>query len=297
MPVLRPRSVLVSLVSLFVLSAGCGDDKGGGEGSSSGATPATEASASEASASEASATAASATDSATSEPTGDPTADPTAAPDGMYCVDECSGDADCKEQGMDFGFKCVDKRCTVEASGGGCADDFDCQVQLSGWSTVCAAQADCSGGVCVDIGGEGRCALAPSDVVMCAVFSQVEVSIPRFPEGDDVTVCSNTDYECSADGVCTDPCTADADCTQFTGYPKCNLGTGVCECGGDDDCALLNAPAQSVCHAGFCGCGSDGDCAGVNSDVCNPGGLCGCSSASACTQPGFDGTTQVCTAL
>ncbi len=287
MPTLCLRSARRFFVSMLVIAAACGDDKGGTDGSTSNATPATEGTGD-------TPTEASGSSGMTSEPTGDPTADPTSAPGGMYCQDECSADADCVAMGMNFGFKCVDKRCAAEASGGGCSDDLDCQVQLSGWAMSCAAQTDCAGQVCIDIGGEGRCAVAPSDAVMCEVFNQKEIMFPRFPEGDQVPVCSNTDYTCEDGGVCENPCESDADCTQITGYPVCNVGTGLCECGSDDDCALLDRPAASVCQNGFCGCGTDADCAGTNTDVCNEGGLCGCSSATVCTQAGFDGTTPVC---
>ncbi len=277
---LRLRSLAPIVVSMLVMSVGCGDDKGDTDGSTDGSGTA------------GSATEGSTTDSPTTEPTGDPTA----APEGMYCQDACEVDADCQEQGMDFGFKCALQRCKPEATDG-CMDDLDCQVQLSGWSTVCATQADCPGQVCIDVGGAGRCATPPSDFVMCTTFNQVEVSLARFPEGDPVTVCSNTDYECGADGACVNPCMSDADCTQSAGFPVCNVGTGICECGGDDDCGMLGVPALSVCHAGVCGCGTDADCTGMNIDVCNENGACGCSSAAVCTQPGFDGTTPVCEGL
>lgn len=283
MSAFRLQSVRPFLVSMVLVATACGDDKGGEEGSTSNSSPATDG------------TGNSPTESTPTEGTGgDPTNDPTAAPGGSYCQDVCSEDADCFTMGMDFGFKCVEQRCTFAGESEGCTDDFSCQVQLSGWTMNCASAGDCPGQVCVDIGGEGRCATEPSDLIMCEIFSQKEAMLPRFPEGDQVTVCSNTDYECGDEGQCENPCESDADCAQITGYPKCNVGTGVCECAGDDDCAKIGSPAASVCQSGFCGCGVDADCAGTNTDVCNDGGLCGCSSVMACTQKGFDGTTPVC---
>lgn len=270
---------ILSLVSTLVIAAACGDDKGGTDGSSS-----------------ATATDTAGTDSPTSTPTSDPTADPTAGPAGSFCQEECSVDADCMEMGMDLGFTCSEGRCTSDS--GKCTGDIDCQVQLSGWVTTCAAQAECPGQVCIDIGGgQGRCATPPSDFIMCETLMQKEIQAPPIEGGADVTVCANTDYTCK-DSVCQNPCESDTDCSMLPGFPHCDTGTGACQCTSDEDCKATNSPVSSVCHDGFCGCGKDEDCAGAtNADVCTASGFCGCSDATVCTTKAFEGTKLVCEGL
>lgn len=276
------------MVVALMLAGACGDDKGGAtEASMSGETPATEASAS---ATQASATGAG-TDAAT-EPTGAATDDPTGGGGAMFCQEECSVDADCKENGDDFGFKCVDKRCTVEIEK--CTGELDCQAQASAWTMPCASSADCGTQVCIEVEGEGRCALVPSDVIMCDVYGFAEVTRPSFPEAQDVTVCAAVGYECRPEGYCFNPCESDTDCENVTGFPKCDVGAGTCGCSSDDDCKVLMQPSRSTCHDGVCGCGKDADCEGAGGDLCLDGGLCGCSSADACTNKSFDGTVVLC---
>jgi hypothetical protein len=245
----------------------------------------------------------------------DPTnsTDPTGDPSGMFCAEHCAADGDCTLMGMDLGYTCKEGVCA-----GGCTDDASCVVQFSGWITDCAAQAECPGQVCIDIGGGvGKCATPPSDFVMCEAFMQVEVMFPAIEGGMDLTVCANTSYTCNADsGQCENPCNDNTECMLNVAHPSCNTDTGICECTADSDCMGAMLPGYVKCNAGVCGCGADADCAGVasgtkctaqgfcgcasdaectaaNGDTCYDG-LCGCSSDATCTAKVFDGTSQMC---
>jgi len=203
-------------------------------------------------------------------------------PDGMFCIEECSADADCQLQGADQGYTCTDGRCTAA----GCSGDIQCQVPGAAFQP-CASQDECVGQACIDIGGgEGGCA-PTNDLVSCADIGQEEVQATLI-EGGDITVCGSANASCS-DGACVDPCTSDDDCSLFPENPVCNNGTCTCT---DASCT---DPDRPVCTSiGFCGCGEDSHCEAANGDVCNDG-FCGCSDVSACSgMTTFDGTTQIC---
>lgn len=299
-----PRSLLLAC---FLLPA-CGDDKGDDTTATDGtsnATPATPASGTDTM--DVPTTGGTDTtvdpsgdpstdpsgDPGTTNPTVDPTEDPTAG-DGQFCIEECAADGDCTVQGgMDIGLVCTDGRCTGDA--GGCADDAECVALFSGWAVDCVDQAGCPGQVCIDIGGGvGKCATAPSDFLMCETILLEEVMFPAIEGGMDLTVCANPNATCNDDGVCIDPCKADADCPNAP-YTKCNLDTGACNCSDDAACMASNANTPACTANGFCGCAEDANCtASMLGDVCNDGS-CGCSDVSACTGTKvFDNTMFVC---
>lgn len=228
----------------------------------------------------------------TTDPTTETTETTSEPSSGMFCIEECAGDADCTVNGMDIGLTCQDGLCA--GSAGGCTEDQECVAQFSGWVTECADQAGCPGQVCIDVGGGvGRCATPPSDFVMCETFMQSEIMMPVIEGGMEVAVCANTDFECR-DNACINPCSSDDECANIPGLPKCNTGTGQCECSSDDDCAASGVEGFAVCKTTYCGCGSDADCANSpNADVCNDG-ACGCSSSDVCETKAFDGTSISC---
>lgn len=248
--------------------------------------------------------------------TSDPTAttDPTGG-DGMFCVDHCVEDADCTQDGLDLGLKCVDTVCKTPP----CAGDSACTALFSGW-TSCAAQADCTPGqVCIDYGGDtGGCALQEGMGFMCdLVPGFAAVMLPPIEGGEPLTVCGNTAYTCNMDsGLCENPCEDNSECVSPSA-PMCNTDTGACECAADTDCETIMSPEYSKCtDKGFCGCGSDADCANsllgpvcTSAGVCGCGsdadctgeggskcyeGFCGCASGDECTMPSYDGTMQSC---
>jgi len=293
-----PRSLLLAC---FLLPA-CGDDKGDdttatdGTSNATPATPATPASASD--------TMDVPTTGGT-DPSGDPSTDPSGDPststdpttgtvdptagDGMYCQEACNVDEDCFVGGVDSTLDCVDNRCTGEPPPG-CTDDGQCVATFSGWALDCAAQADCPGQVCIDIGGGvGKCAFS-SDMIPCTPPA-VDAMYPAIEGGMDFAVCANQDYTCGDSGQCENPCESDGDCV-VPGYGKCYVDTGICGCASDADCS---GDSPKCTDRGFCGCAEDANCTAAGTgDVCNDGS-CGCSAASACTgTPVFDNTMYVC---
>jgi hypothetical protein len=175
----------------------------------------------------------------------------------------------------------------------GCTSDDTCVAMFSGWTEGCTADGDCTvpTSVCIDVGGEGRCALPPVTGVGC-VGGTMEAMYPNIDGGGDETVCANTAYECRG-GTCVDPCEDDDACSAIPGRPVCDTGTGECECADDAHCA--DVPGASVCVDGQCRCAGDGDCSDVdNANTCFDG-FCGCSDVSVCMgDTAFDGTTFVC---
>lgn len=215
---------------------------------------------------------------------------------GMFCVEQCQGDADCLIDGADQGYKCVDKVCQSDGGvGGTCTGDAECVALFSGWAVACQDDSGCPGQVCIDVGGEGRCATPPSDFLMCETIGMTETDVMTFPGGQTVTVCANTGAECGDAGYCVDPCKSDDDCMNFpAGFQHCNVGTGVCGCASDAEC--VGVDNASVCVEGYCQCASDADCtASGYADVCYDG-YCGCSSAAVCGEypTVFDGTMVGC---
>ncbi|MDC0672659.1 hypothetical protein [Nannocystis radixulma] len=313
--------VLPLFLALCAAPLACGDDKGGDTETSGVATQGTQTQATMASqtmgpttddtdagtATEAGTdTAASdtaATDTAATETTVAPTTtmpppttteDPTGAGSGQFCQEACAGDADCLIGGVDMGYTCQDNRCQNAASK--CSADTQCNALFSGWVMDCAAQADCMMGyACVDIGdGVGKCAITPSDFIMCETLTMEEMMLDAIEGGMQITVCGKTGAKCDNE-VCIDPCEANTDCPAQGGHPMCNVDTGRCECGSDADCAATGLSQFAVCNNGVCGCGQDSDCAGtMYSDKCFEGS-CGCSSVDVCANPNvFDGTMKAC---
>ncbi|MEX1364523.1 MAG: hypothetical protein AB1Z98_15460 [Nannocystaceae bacterium] len=223
------------------------------------------------------------------------------APSGGFCLHQCEADGDCTVGGMDVGLTCQDNFCTGEAPDA-CADDDECIALFSGWSAgmACTAgggECDALMQICLDVGGEGRCASGPSEFFMCETAGLDEIMTTDI-DGNDVTVCGNASAQCGDNGVCFDPCTSDDDCLGEAA-PVCNTGTGTCECGEDSHCETLGLPALSVCNGGTCGCGADENCVdGEAGDVCNDG-LCGCSGDMACdgVDNAFDGGAISCVNL
>lgn len=212
---------------------------------------------------------------------------------GMYCTEQCQVDADCLIDGADNGFKCVSSYCQKDV-GGLCTGDAECVALLSGWVLACNNDNECPGQICIDDGGKGVCANAPSDFLMCDQLGMDEVQAKAYPGGESVTACANSNAKCDS-GVCVDPCASDADCANFPdGYKHCNVGTGLCGCASDSECAgVIDA---SVCVDGLCRCASDADCTSLPyADACYDG-FCGCSSGAACNDypPTFDGTKVGC---
>lgn len=291
------RNYVISMVVLGALAfvPACGDDKGDTSDSAATTTQGTTTNPG---------TTSGATDQATGEPTtaGSMTAtsDATGAPttgattggsDFQYCQESCQKDGDCTIMGMDAGYTCQAGVCSSGQSFT-CQSNDECDALFSGWVTPCASQNDCPGQVCIAVEGMGLCATAPGNGLTCDVLLMEEVMATTI-EGAPATVCGKTGTMCD-DGVCRDPCKADAECFPDSGYPHCNVGTGICECQSDDDCAKVGNPASSKCNAGVCGCGADADCmGGANIDKCYDG-FCGCSSDAVCTQKLFDGTMIGC---
>jgi hypothetical protein len=195
---------------------------------------------------------------------------------------------------MDLGIDCDEGRCISAASR--CTDDAPCVDLFSGFTPTCSSDADCSGRVCIDRAGVGRCATAPSEFVSCAQLQQTEVELPRFPDGGLVTVCANERAACNQElGFCFLPCRDNGDCATSAPFDTCNVATGLCGCNEDSDCD--GVAGGSVCVEGTCRCTSDAECRELtNADTCFDG-VCGCSSAAVCTAaPVYDGTVVGCEA-
>lgn len=227
-----------------------------------------------------------ATSGATTGSSTDPTTGGTGS--GMFCDEACMVDADCNLIGGDYFYSCKDNRCVQDA----CATDADCAV-IESFGPKCAAQADCEGRTCIDIGGGvGACANAPSEDFPCDVLGYEEANYPPIEGGPDVVVCAALSHVCK-DGACFNPCKNDDDCF-LKAMPVCDVGTGQCRCTSDAQCASSVGLGYAVCLDGRCGCASDADCVGEKFDRCYEG-TCGCSSVAACpNDPQFDGTVVVC---
>jgi len=240
------------------------------------------------------------TDPSTTTTTGDGDGDPaTGGEDNSYCVHQCEGDDDCLIGAMDQGQVCIDSTCTstVDAS---CTTDQECVEFLSGWSqgapcTPGGGECEASMQICLDIDGQGHCALAPSDFLECADAGFDEIPTTDI-EGNMVVVCGRADAACHPDAYCYLPCLSDGDCASAA-YPACNVDTGLCECSSDADCQTIGSSQFGTCNDGTCGCASDEDClaAGVG-DVCNPLGACGCTDDAACSgvESPYDGGVVEC---
>ena len=237
----------------------------------------------------------------TAAPATDDGATESGDPIGGACVHQCTGDQDCLIGGKDVGLTCVEDFCTGETPDP-CKSDDECIALFSGWSggiacTAGGGECEAAMQVCLDVGGEGHCAAAPSEFFACADAMLDEIDTTDI-DGNDVTVCGNAGAACGDDGVCFDACASDDDCAAESA-PVCNTGTGLCECGTDADCETLGQPHLSVCNGGTCGCGEDQHCVDGNAgDVCGDG-LCGCSGAEACANVAnnFDGGEVRCVNL
>lgn len=307
------KSLALPLFVALCAVPACGDDKGGDTETAGVSTQSTQTMGTTSAATDDTASATEDTTSATEDtastvtspttttapttmgPTTNTTEDTTTGgPAGQYCQEACVGDADCMIGGVDMGWTCQDSRCTTDA--GKCSTDTQCNALFSGWATDCAAQADCQMGfACVDIGeGMGKCAVTPSDFLMCETLMMEELQVPAIEGGMDIAVCGKTGAKCDNE-VCTDPCESNAECPAQGGHPMCNAGTGKCECTSNEDCAATGLGYLTTCNNGVCGCGSDADCVTtMGSDKCFEG-VCGCSTVDVCpAENAFDGTTKVC---
>ncbi|MEZ4454069.1 MAG: hypothetical protein R3B09_31735 [Nannocystaceae bacterium] len=301
---LRPLSL--ALAPLLGLLACSGDDKAGTDtdttttmtagtttaGSTAGtaATEGTEGTGTDSGTASGTATSTAGTSTTASETTGGGSAG-----DGMFCVESCENDADCLLDGVDMDYKCVNNFCQTDSSSSTCSADDECIALLSGWVTPCEDDNGCPGQVCVDVGGVGRCATEPSDLVMCDLFGFDEVDGNKYPGGEAVVVCANAGAKCGDSGLCYDPCTSDDDCASLgPAFQHCDVNSGVCGCESDNECeGAINA---SVCVDHTCQCASDADCTAVPyADTCYQG-FCGCSGDAACGSytPVFDGTMVGC---
>lgn len=242
------------------------------------------------------------TTSSTTGPTGGPTSSETgptsgstgaetttAGPEAKRCESQCDNDRDCRIGGGDLGFRCIDGLCLFPP----CTSDAQCLAELSGWKTPCAGPGDCAAQeACVLVADAGRCALTPGTFA-CADFGLVELTLPPFAGGREVTVCGQAAATCEA-GACQSPCAGDEACPPQTGHPFCDVPSGQCVCQIDQDCVDSNLPGYVQCIAGRCGCAVDSDCAGgQNVDTCYAG-ACGCAADSTCTMTVFDGAALSC---
>lgn len=217
---------------------------------------------------------------------------------GTFCQEACSGDPDCLIGGQDAGYSCQGGRCLGESSG--CTTDPECLALFAGWTIDCTnggGECDGMGQVCIDIGGGvGKCAVPPPGGMTCADLSMAALQMPAIDGSGDLTVCVAAgieDAECR-EGVCFNPCAADADCQYYPGTPTCDTNTGVCICTQDPDCAGVANVSVCDTDTGRCICAGDADCTGANVDTCYDG-ICGCSVVDVCTADrSFDGTSWVC---
>ena len=225
----------------------------------------------------------------------------TAGEDNDYCVHQCEADDDCLINGMDAGLSCVDSFCLADTDVS-CTTDDECVALLSGWSsgapcTSGGGECEAAMQICLDIEGEGHCALAPSDFIECADAGMEEIPTTDI-DGAPVVVCGRPEAACHPDAYCFLPCASDLDCSSAA-YPACNPTTGLCECSSDADCQTIGSPQFGTCNQGICGCSSDGDClaAGVG-DICNSFGACGCTDDAACSgvDNPYDGGMVECVA-
>ncbi|HWB77175.1 MAG TPA: hypothetical protein VG755_19550 [Nannocystaceae bacterium] len=177
----------------------------------------------------------------------------------MTCNYACEIDSDCWVAGMDLGYICQDSSCALANP---CTQDSQCIVELSGWSqtpcTMGGGECMATMQVCVDLGGgNGGCATAPSELLMCSTSMLEEVMVTNLDDGMAVTVCGNTSGTCNTDtGVCSVPCVDDASCNGLV----CDTDSGDCVCESDDDCGDNRTcdVAAGTCSAP--GCTTDSDC-------------------------------------
>lgn len=212
---------------------------------------------------------------------------------GDQCLPMCSSDTDCAIMGIDMGWICTENACGLRPL---CTTNDECVAKESGWTAgepCTAGGGECAANmqVCLEIDGEGHCAIAPTDALNCEELHMVEMSVPDI-DGNDVAVCGKPNATCTEKGVCFAPCTSNDECSS-SAYPSCNIDTGYCECTSDADCQTF--VPNSVCNAGSCGCGSDQDCIdSLRGDMCVEG-QCRCSNDQACGEPiPFDGATYSC---
>ncbi|MEZ4473428.1 MAG: hypothetical protein R3F60_22100 [bacterium] len=148
----------------------------------------------------------------------------------MFCQEVCEDTADCIQ-----GFECRDQRCWPADSNTNCDGNQQCVSLFSGWLMSCADTSGCDGGAagtqaCIDVGGEGRCALIPGEFIQCASLNMEEVEVPAFGAEGTVTACGQPRAICNDDRFCQLPCRGDADCSGE--YPRCDVDSGLCKCTG-----------------------------------------------------------------
>lgn len=225
-----------------------------------------------------------------------------------FCQEACDYDVDCFYMGLELGIICEDNRCVADS----CHSDADCTTapqthcELSTGECICD-DASCGPGLqCLP---EGYCGCADDSACSLLTFS------PSCNTATGSCECTDTScgpgFQCMPSGVCG--CATDAACASMLSQPVCNSATGRCECdaascGEGTQCRVdgyCGCATDSFCDSiftgfvcdisvGLCACDDDEDCLARGGDLCI-NGICGCSSADACTtEPFFDGTSMVC---
>jgi hypothetical protein len=226
-----------------------------------------------------------------------------AGPSPALCNLTCTGNSDCvafvNNQPYDLGLSCTNGSCF------GCSQDSDCVRPLSGWLFPCTTNAECavagSNYVCVDAGGQGRCAKAAStDGGGCSLPDGPEVvQMPLWGTVVEVGVCGHQETAWCKAGHCAIRCIdsnkqplGNAVCLAYVpGTTVCNVTTGQCECNLDNDCGGV-----MKCVDGHCGCKTDTDCTGSVGPHCVQG-YCSCSDSNECAtvkKGGFDLLAPAC---
>lgn len=183
-----------------------------------------------------------------------------------------------------------------------CTAHVDCVPVVSAWSVACIDDSECFaafGEVCVDVGGQGRCATTPDSVLGCLFPGEVPLTYPKFgvstPEM--VDVCGKESGRCE-NNLCFTGCTDDTTfCTvglNAGNGDTCDASSGRCTCAGDGECSQGAGHCNTTTHR--CDeCAGPADCAGAQEgkDACVDG-RCGCSDASVCPTATFPAGTPVC---
>jgi hypothetical protein len=196
------------------------------------------------------------------------------------CVEKCDSLDDCAEaDGAPSGLVCTPEGfCALSTDFPvRCTTNIECMIRRRPGGASCDASTPCASAtqVCADGGGgRGKCiARAPADGGTCTSSVNPDRVTVNLLGGDGGTaeVCMNDANRCGPENECyTAVCQSDEDCSPQLGGPICNTQTGRCDCVTDNDCGSV--PNTNKC---------------IN-------GVCGCSSAAACTVRTNPGTTVAC---